>query len=82
MEIIVSVGFSTQRDGTDALDGVKISGNSGESVLLISHFASGVLSFHKRKLFKRKPRYNLFVSGSAKVMQDGLRPHSEVIKID
>ncbi|MDE0809071.1 MAG: DUF6065 family protein [Alphaproteobacteria bacterium] len=81
-EIIVPVGFSAQRDGTDALDGVKISGDSGESVLLISHFASGILTFHKRTLFKREPRYDLFVSGWANVMQDGLRPLSEVIKTD
>ena len=82
MVIIVPVGFSAQRDGTDALNGVKISCDSGESVLLISHFASGILPFHNGTLFKWELSYDLFVSGLAKVMQDGLHPLSEVIKTD
>ena len=82
MVIIIPVGFSAQGDGTDALDGVKISCDSGESVLLISHFASGTLNFHNGTLFKWELSYDLFVSGWANVMQDGLHPFSGVIKTD
>jgi hypothetical protein len=81
-ELLSPTGFSAVWDGGAGLDSVKVTGDSGDANLPISHFGQGVLTFHTHALFKTEPGYNLFVGGSTNVIKDGLHPLSGVIETD
>ena len=54
----------------------------GRSVHAISHFGSGVLTFHVRGLFRTEPGYDLFVTGPTNAMKDGIQALSGVVETD
>ena len=81
-EMLSPTGFTARWDGTAALDSVKVTGDTDDPDLPISHFGHGILTFHTHGLFKTEPGYDLFVGGSTNFMKDGLHPLSGVIETD
>lgn len=48
----------------------------------VSHFGSGILTFHVDALFHTDPGYNLYVSGPANTIKDGIAPLTGIMETD
>ncbi len=82
--ILNPVAFIAQWDGGDGRDSVSVEpveGNSSDLIAL-SHFGSGVLTFHINGLFRTEPGFDLFVTGPFNMAKDGIQPLTGVVETD
>jgi hypothetical protein len=49
---------------------------------LVSHFGSGIITFHANCIFRTDPETNLWVSGPINTPKDGLAPLTGLIESD
>ncbi len=56
-------GFTAIWDGEATTSAIKISPHPGSNPAAVSHFGSGVLTFHLSCLFRTEPGFDLFVTG-------------------
>lgn len=68
--------------GSDALDGVRVTGSDAARELVKSHFGSGIVTFQLPWLFRVEPGYNLLVRGPANQPRDGIAPLEGIVEAD
>lgn len=78
-EILNPVGFNAVWDGGTDLSAVTIVGEEG-TPLGISHFGSGILTFHVTGLFETPKDVVLWVGGSPNHLKDGIQPLTGLVE--
>ncbi len=81
-EILCPVGFTAIWDGGQGLDAVSIRPDAGAIAPAISHFGSGVITFHVSCLFRTEMGYDLMVQGPINCPKDAIAPLSGVVETD
>lgn len=73
-EILTQRSFTATWDGGIEKDSITIVAGDGRGPLPISHFGSGILTFHVTYLFVTSPGHNLYIRGPVNTGKDGLVP--------
>jgi len=68
--------------GSDALEGVEITGSARAQGNVTSHFGCGIVTFKLPFLFRTEPGYNLLVRGPPNLPKDGIAPLEGVVEAD
>jgi hypothetical protein len=80
-EILCPATFSAIWDGGPTRQAVRIV-EGAETAPAVSHFGSGVLTFHIPCLFRTDPGYDLYVGGPVNRPKDAVAPLTGVIETD
>ncbi len=80
-EIILDCDLEAIWTGEIAKESLTIVGGGG-AVCPVSHFGSGVVTFHVNVLFRTPAATNLWVSGPPNTIKDGIVPLSGIIEAD
>jgi uncharacterized protein DUF6065 len=82
-ELLNPAGFTAMWDGSADINGIRILPHS-TSVRspVISHFGSGILTWHVPYLFRTPAGYNLLVRGPANMPKDGIGPLEGIVETD
>jgi hypothetical protein len=81
--ILNTVPFSAIWDGKAGLDAITIDAEpGGQPCLALSHFGSGVLTFHVTALFRTEPGYDLMATGPLNQPKDAIHPLSGIVETD
>ncbi len=81
-EILCTTTFDVRWNGSPGKDAVEIKALSTPVVLPISHFGSGIITFHTGYLFETEPGYNMWVSGPANHRKHGITPLTGIVETD
>ncbi|CAK0740914.1 DUF2071 domain-containing protein [Azospirillaceae bacterium] len=81
-EILSPCAFSARWNGGDGRDAITVSSRACPSLLPVSHFGYGILTFHVLAMFRTEPGYNLWVSGPSNLPKDGIVALAGVIETD
>lgn len=81
-EILVPAGFSAVWDGSDAPDGVIVTGHGDRQAPALGHFGSGILTFHVPCIFQTEPGVDLYVTGPINRPRDGIAPLTGIVETD
>jgi len=82
-ELMNPSGFTAQWEGGDELEAVKIWLDPGaQPGWVISHFGSGILTWHIPYLFRTPHGYNLHVRGPANMPKDGISALEGIVETD
>jgi hypothetical protein len=81
-EILCPVDFGVVWNGGIEREDIRITSAGTVHELPISHFGSGILTFHPNALFQTPPGYNLFVTGPVNSPKDGIQALSGVVETD
>ena len=81
-EILCTASFSAIWDGRPSIDAIRIKTSPGTVAPAISHFGSGVLTFHLPCLFKTDAGVDLFATGPINRPKDGIAPLTGVVETD
>jgi hypothetical protein len=81
-EVLSPSTFVAWWDGGPGLGAVHIESSDPPHLLPVSHFGSGVLTFHVHALIRTEPGYNLWVGGSPNRIKEGISPLTGVIETD
>jgi hypothetical protein len=81
-EVLCPSGFKAIWDGEAGLEAIKIESAGDGDPPAISHFGSGVLTFHLPCIFRTAPGYDLMVQGPINRPKDGIAPLSAVVETD
>lgn len=83
-EILCGAGFAAFWDGGRGQDAICILPDTGAAPhhLPVSHFGSGVLTFHVNCLFRTEPGINLWVGGPINRPKDGIQGLSGIVETD
>lgn len=80
-EILNPVAFSAIWDGSKSSDAICITCKDAEPIAL-SHFGSGILTFHINGLFETPPGVALWAGGSPNRCKDAIQPLVGIIETD
>lgn len=81
-EILSPCRFSAFWAGGVHKEAIVVKGDGDKRLWPVSHFGSGVLTFHVTALFRTEPNYNLWVGGPSNFFKDGIVPLSGLIETD
>ena len=81
-EILCSAGFSAIWNGGRGLDAVTVTTDKGSIAAALSHFGSGVLTFHVPCLFRTDAGVDLMVSGPINRPKDAIAALTGLIETD
>ncbi len=83
-EVLNEAAFTLGWNGGVEKEAVKIEAGDpkAQSRLPISHFGSGIVTFHISLLLRTDPGYNLFVMGSPNFVKDGAQALCGVVETD
>lgn len=81
-EILCRSGFSAIWDGGPGKEAITIIPDPGTVAPAITHFGSGVLTFHVEAVFRTEPGWSLYAHGSANRPKDGIAPLTGLIETD
>lgn len=81
-EILCSAGFTAIWNGAQGLDAISVHPDPGAIAPALSHFGTGVLTFHVPCLFRTAPGYDLMVQGPVNRPKDGIAPLSGIVETD
>jgi hypothetical protein len=81
-EILCPSGFSAIWDGRSAIEAIDIRPDPGTQAPAISHFSSGILTFHIPCLFRTEPGFDLMAGGPINRPKDGIAALSGIIETD
>ncbi|HYE00798.1 MAG TPA: DUF6065 family protein [Alphaproteobacteria bacterium] len=81
-EVLSPCAFSAVWDGGAGQEAIRIDSDAPAHLRPLSHFGSGVLTFHILGLFRTEPGWNLWVGGSPNSPKDGIHALSGVIETD
>lgn len=81
-EILCPHAFSAVWTGGIGKDAISIRTEGPQHLAPLSHFGSGVITFHVNVLFRAEEGYNLFVSGPVNTPKDGIYPLSGIVETD
>ena len=79
-EVLCRRRFVAVWDGGAGTDAIQVHG--GGDGMAVSHFGSGVLTFHIPVLFRTEPGYDIFVTGPLNRPKDGIAALTGVIEAD
>ena len=79
-EVLSPCAFTAVWTGGVGKEAVRIEADAPERLRPISHFGSGILTFHVPALFRTEPGVNLWVTGPVNRPKDGIAPLSGVIE--
>ncbi|TAH38764.1 MAG: hypothetical protein EYC62_00020 [Alphaproteobacteria bacterium] len=81
-EILCPCDFSAIWTGSPDQKSIIINCSAPDYDRPLSHFGSGVLTFHVNVLFRTEPGYNLYVTGPVNSPKDGIAPLSGIVETD
>ncbi|AUN32937.1 DUF6065 family protein [Niveispirillum cyanobacteriorum] len=81
-EILCRTGFTAHWDGGASKDAIVITPDPGTVAPAISHFGSGVLTFHIEAVFRTEPGWSLYAQGPVNAPKDGIAPLTGIIETD
>lgn len=81
-EIPSPTNFQAFWDGRPQMDAIQIKSDGPKHHWPLSHFGSGVITFHINALFNTPPGHNLFVTGPINHLKDGIQALTGVIETD
>ncbi len=81
-EILCPSGFVASWNGKPELEGIGMLADPGAPCPAVSHFGSGILTFHIPCLFRTEPGYDLLVQGPVNRPKHGIAALSGVIETD
>jgi hypothetical protein len=81
-EILSPCAFTATWSGEVAREALSIDSAAPPHLRPISHFGSGILTFHLLALLRTEPGVNLWVTGPVNRPKDGIAPLSGVIETD
>ncbi len=81
-EILCPSAFKATWDGESGTDAIAIKAQEGTTAPAISHFGSGVLTFHVRCLFRTEPGFDLMVQGPINRPKDAIAPLQGIVETD
>jgi hypothetical protein len=81
-ELLCPSAFTATWTGTAGLDSIAITPDAGTRSPALSHFGSGVLTFHVPCLFRTEPGFDLMVQGPVNSPKDGISALSGIIETD
>lgn len=81
-EILCVTPFEARRNGNSNKDAIEITALGEARMLPVSHFGSGVLTFHTGYLFETLPGFSLWVSGPPNNRKHGITPLTGVVETD
>lgn len=81
-EILCPIGFSAIWDSGTSPSALRVTLDAGDRAPAISHFGSGILTFHVEALFRTEPGWNLYVQGPANAPKDAIAPLTGVVETD
>ncbi len=81
-ELLCPSGFTAVWNGNKGLDAISIHPDTEVPPPAISHFGSGVLTFHVPCLFRTEAGYDLMVQGPINRPKDAITPLSGVVETD
>lgn len=81
-EILCPADFNALWDGGVEQSGLRINSSAPPHLRPVSHFGSGILTFHVEILFQTEPGYNLFVTGPLNSPKDGIQGLTGIIETD
>jgi hypothetical protein len=81
-EILAPSAFKATWNGYAHENAITVDGEAGASGFVVSHFGSGILTFHAGCLFRTSPGWALWVRGSPNTAKDGIVPLDGVVETD
>ncbi|QJE72579.1 hypothetical protein HHL28_05230 [Aerophototrophica crusticola] len=81
-EVLCPAEFTATWDGSGGKEAIRIESDALPHHLPVSHFGSGVLTFHVPGLFRTPPGLNLWVGGPPNLPKDGIQALSAVVETD
>jgi len=81
-EILCNAGFSAIWNGENLQSSITIVPDPGTTAPALSHFGSGVLTFHIPAIFKTEPGWSLLVQGPANLPKDAIVALAGIIETD
>jgi hypothetical protein len=81
-EVLCPVDVTATWDGGMGKEAIRIVSAGPEGLLPVSHFGSGVLTFHIHCLLRTEPGLNLWVSGPVNAPKHGIAPLTGVVETD
>jgi hypothetical protein len=81
-EILCPSGFTAAWNGGPQIDAIQIRPDLGTTSPAISHFSSGILTFHLPCLFRTDAGYDLVAQGPVNRPKDGLHALTGIIETD
>jgi len=81
-EILCPTPFKATWSGETAIDAIRIETEAGVEAPAVSHFGSGVLTFHLPCLFRTEPGFDLLVQGPVNRPKDAIAPLTGIIETD
>jgi hypothetical protein len=81
-EMLTPTGFKATWNGRPDIDAIRVYPFRGTEAPAISHFGSGVLTFHVMCLFRTEPGYDLLVQGPVNRPKDAIAPLTGIIETD
>lgn len=81
-EILCPAGFTAVWSGAAELTAVTIVPDAGTTAPAITHFGSGILTFHVPCIFRTEAGYDLMVQGPVNRPKDGISPLSGIVETD
>jgi hypothetical protein len=81
-ELLCSSGFSAFWKGGRELGAIDIVPDEPDRPAAVSHFGSGVLTFHVPCIFRTEPGYDLMVQGPVNRPKHGIAPLSGVVETE
>jgi len=81
-ELLCTTAFSAIWDGGKSLDSVHVTVGPDATPSAISHFGSGILTFHVPCLFRTDPGIDLYATGPVNRPKDGIAALSGIIETD
>lgn len=81
-EMLCAADIAATWDGGSEASAITIEGTGPERFWPISHFGSGVLTFHVPVLIRTEPGYNLWVSGPINATKDAIAPLNGIVETD
>jgi hypothetical protein len=81
-EVLCPSAFKATWSGEAGLDAIKIEAEEGMQAPAISHFGSGVLTFHLNCLLRTEPGFDLMVQGPVNRPKDAIAPLQGIVETD
>jgi hypothetical protein len=81
-EILSPCSFQATWNGSIGLDAISIRSEGDDHSFVISHFGSGVLTFHTGYLFRTPPGWAVWARGAPNTVKDGIAPLDGLVETD
>ena len=81
-ELLCPTGFSAHWNGGTGTNAITITLDEGDRAPAISHFGSGILTFHIEAVFRTEPGWSLLAQGPINCPKDGIAALTGVVETD